>query len=87
MRHPEDFGPEGKCFRKGHELFFADEKRGRPAIHNPPPKFDPCAGCAVLEDCAAWAVAREAHGFWGGLSASERVRLRAEQGVNVRRWA
>ena len=37
-----------------------------------------CRGCLVLEDCRSWAVAQgsELVGVWGGLSTSERRRLR-----------
>lgn len=32
-----------------------------------------CAGCPVLEQCRAWALAtREPHGMWGGLSEHQR---------------
>lgn len=42
-----------------------------------------CAGCLVVDECRAWALAQheagvDLHGVWAGLSAPERRRLVAE---------
>lgn len=39
-----------------------------------------CAGCEVLELCRNYAIPNERHGFWGGLTAGARRRIR--EGVN-----
>jgi len=35
-----------------------------------------CQGCPILEDCREYAFEHEVHGFWGGLTATERRNLR-----------
>lgn len=36
-----------------------------------------CQGCPVLDECREYSVMHENAGFWGGLTMSERHRLRA----------
>ena len=35
-----------------------------------------CRDCPILEDCREYALEHEVHGFWGGLTATERQKLR-----------
>ncbi|WP_366139797.1 WhiB family transcriptional regulator [uncultured Modestobacter sp.] len=43
-----------------------------------------CAGCPVLAECRAYAVAaREPHGVWGGLTWSDRRRLAVRRRAEV----
>jgi len=35
-----------------------------------------CQECPIYGDCLEYAVEHEHHGFWGGLTATERKRLR-----------
>lgn len=42
---------------------------------------DMCSGCPVLRKCAAYGIARERYGIWGGLSESARQRIRVETGM------
>jgi sulfatase maturation enzyme AslB (radical SAM superfamily) len=38
-----------------------------------------CRACPVLAACREWAIEHEEEGFWGGMSASERRRERAQR--------
>jgi WhiB family transcriptional regulator, redox-sensing transcriptional regulator len=44
-----------------------------------------CAGCPLLEACSAWAVEHEEFGFWAGMTAPERERIRRERGLTLHR--
>ncbi len=35
-----------------------------------------CGGCEIKSECAEFAIKHEMHGFWGGLSPSDRVEIR-----------
>lgn len=35
-----------------------------------------CSSCEVIDTCREYAVARNVHGIWGGLTERERLRLR-----------
>lgn len=69
------------CRRVDAERFFndetgrrADQRRREAAAKRV------CRHCPVVEDCLAHAIQTEAHGVWGGLTASERMELRAAGG-------
>lgn len=36
-----------------------------------------CDGCPILAECREYAIEHESHGFWGGLTVTERQALRA----------
>lgn len=35
-----------------------------------------CAGCEIKSECAEFAIKHEMHGFWGGLTPSDRIEIR-----------
>mgnify|MGYP001553751279 FL=1 len=37
-----------------------------------------CRDCPIFEDCREYAFEHEVHGFWGGLTATERRNLRSQ---------
>ena len=37
-----------------------------------------CSSCPILEECLEYAMEHEFHGFWGGLTATERRNLRSQ---------
>lgn len=41
-----------------------------------------CDRCEVREPCLEWALRHELHGIWGGVSAGERVKMRARLGIS-----
>lgn len=43
-----------------------------------------CNDCAIKGPCAEYAIAHEIEGFWGGLTPSERMRLRRRQKMRAR---
>jgi hypothetical protein len=43
-----------------------------------------CAECPMREPCAEYAIWFEALGYWGGLSPSDRRRLRQQRGITIR---
>lgn len=40
-----------------------------------------CSNCHLLNECAEYAIRHEAHGWWGGLSARERLQIRSSRGI------
>lgn len=70
------------CHDKPVEWFFP-EGRGR---HSVPEARQLCAGCPVAADCLEFALAVPSMvGFWGGTTAEERKRIRAERRQETRR--
>lgn len=75
---PEEWQMRAACRGPQAAVFFPpmlperrDEKRFREASAKAI-----CAGCPVVEECLAYALAiREQHGIWGGLSEKERRAL------------
>jgi hypothetical protein len=43
-----------------------------------------CEWCPMREPCGEWAIWFEDHGFWAGLSASDRRRIRKKRGITIR---
>lgn len=39
-----------------------------------------CVTCPHIDDCAEWGIQKETHGFWGGLTAEERVSVYRKRG-------
>ena len=68
----------GACRGANPELFFhPDGKRGPGHRRREQAAAAICRGCPVVADCRAHALASpEPHGFWGGLSESEREAIR-----------
>lgn len=67
-----DWRDEAACLGMNPDLFFPDQgDYGHEARKV-------CAGCPVLESCRSWAIVNERgrEGIWGGLSGSERQRVR-----------
>ena len=40
-----------------------------------------CRGCPSRQPCAEWAIHHEEHGWWGGLSPTERSQIRSRRGL------
>ena len=43
-----------------------------------------CSTCPVIAECLAHALDHEAWGVWGGTTPNERVRLRKQEGIDLR---
>lgn len=71
-----DWRADGVCRQVGGEVFYPEKgdsvsTRAAKSV---------CMGCPVLVDCREYALeAREPFGIWGGMSARDRRRLRAER--------
>jgi WhiB family redox-sensing transcriptional regulator len=44
-----------------------------------------CDSCPVLEQCRDHALRHELYGFWGGMNADQRQRMRRELGIVLER--
>ena len=44
--------------------------------HPPRTVLEACAACDVQPECLEWGLTRETYGVWGGLTESQRVKLR-----------
>ena len=40
-----------------------------------------CNNCPIKSECANYAIHNEQHGFWGGLSPSERAEIRKRKNI------
>lgn len=68
------------CRRVDAERFFHDDsiaRKDRPRLERAAKRV--CGRCPVREFCLEHALLSEAHGVWGGLTASERTALRHDR--------
>ena len=42
-----------------------------------------CLTCPALQDCKEWAIKHERYGFWGGMTAMERISERRVRGIQL----
>jgi WhiB family redox-sensing transcriptional regulator len=75
----------GACRAEDTALFFHPEgERGPRKLARETAAKAVCAGCPVIAECAAHALAsREPYGVWGGLSESEREEILADRTVGA----
>jgi len=67
----------GECRSHPVELFFPDDMRGREHAAVEQRAKTICHGCPVLQSCRQHAIHYpENYGIWGGLSPTDRTRLR-----------
>ncbi len=80
-----DWQMHGSCRDLDSALFFHPEgERGPSRERRENEAKAVCAGCAVVRECRAHALAvREPYGVWGGLSESERNQLLAGGGTDL----
>lgn len=43
-----------------------------------------CEWCPMREPCAEWGLHYETDGYWGGLSPTERRRIRRKRGISLK---
>jgi hypothetical protein len=61
--------------------FFDHESEKRLPI--PREAFEACRNCPVLLSCREYAIKHEGYGFWGGLTAKERKKIRDQRGIQL----
>lgn len=57
--------------------FFDGPPAGMPVV------LAACQACPLAGPCAEWALQHEEYGVWGGLYASQRVRMRQQLGITL----
>lgn len=81
MKYPKFTGDE-PCTQVGAEHFFLPE--GQPGWMNLDRMRALCGSCVMQADCLEWAVQHEHHGFWGGTTEHERVKIRKARNILLR---
>ena len=83
MREPR-FYENPSCAETGGDLFFP-EKEGQPFgnIEIAMAKRI-CLSCPHQTECSEWGINKELHGIWGGLTESDRRRVRKQRNIRVR---
>ena len=83
MREPR-FYESPSCAQIGGDLFFP-EKEGQ-AFGNIEIAMAKriCLSCPHQTECAQWGIKKEIHGIWGGLTESDRRRVRKEKNILLR---
>ncbi|MER6917085.1 WhiB family transcriptional regulator [Streptomyces sp. NPDC000594] len=82
-----DWRHNAVCREEDPELFFPIGTTG-PALLQIDEAKAVCRRCPVMEQCLQWALeADQEHGVWGGLSESERRRMRRRAARNRSRAA
>lgn len=70
---------EPLCAEIGPDLYYLEEIDGR--LQAPYTEYlmakALCMQCKHLVDCREWGIENEQHGMWGGLSASERRKVKS----------
>lgn len=70
---------QAACTGADTEAFY-EEKAGTAREINPTLRRI-CGGCPIINDCAAFAIKHERHGFWGGLTPTERAQMRKKSSI------
>lgn len=66
---------KGQDLNDYYDLPYSEHKIKYPAMSKL------CADCPILEDCYAWAIRHEKHGFWAGLSGKARAEIRRQNRI------
>ena len=76
--YPRFTGSE-PCLSTDPEAFFPTDLLIGQAVR---PLRRICGKCPLINECADWAIRHESHGFWGGMTPSERQRYRKKYGIS-----
>ncbi|HET7629801.1 MAG TPA: WhiB family transcriptional regulator [Candidatus Saccharimonadales bacterium] len=77
---PQLWPEDGECFRQADpELFFPAGEKGSINQSQIEEAKSYCRRCSMADYCLQWAMAKEDHGVWGGMSADERKALKRRQ--------
>lgn len=74
------------CVEVGTEVFFIEDKdesfgRSKQSDYDYAKKV--CKSCLHIKECASWAIKKERHGLWGGLTPSERKAIRRKRNIVI----
>jgi hypothetical protein len=70
----------GACAGKPVSWFYPDT-RNKGITRNARIALETCRGCAVVYECAEYALKWELHGIWGGLTELQRKVIRYQRGI------
>lgn len=79
--YPKWTGSE-PCMSSDPEFFYPDDPNE--AVYRSRTVKRICDGCPTREPCGEWGILHETYGFWGGLSPSDRSRIRKRLGIVVK---
>jgi hypothetical protein len=71
------------CAEVGSDLFYP-ERDDTDMVHTKV-TISICKVCPHLAECAEWGIQRERYGIWGGISSSDRNRIRKLRGITLPR--
>ncbi|HET8690216.1 MAG TPA: WhiB family transcriptional regulator [Candidatus Saccharimonadales bacterium] len=85
---PHLWPEEGKCYEQADpELFFPAGEKSKEHRSQIEEAKSYCRRCDMAELCLAWAMAKEDHGVWGGMSANERRAVKRRNSARKSRAA
>lgn len=70
---------DGACLDSDPDLFFPETEGKKLPKETIRLATDICDTCSVKAECREWAIENEDHGIWGGLTATERTKIRKER--------
>ncbi|MEZ5374813.1 MAG: WhiB family transcriptional regulator [Microthrixaceae bacterium] len=73
---PPAWQADAACRQMDTRLFYIGQGESIP-----PECVEACRRCPVFDDCRAWAIKYELHGFWAGTSGRDRARIRKTMGI------
>jgi hypothetical protein len=83
MREPHQF-EFPLCAEVGGDLFFPDrENEGKLVRLGIKSAKSICHSCQHIVECAEWGIRKETHGIWGGLTDSDRRKIRKERRITL----
>ena len=77
MREPREYEAP-LCAEVGGDIWFPEDKYDKANILN---AVRTCGECKHQLECAEWGIRNERFGIWGGLTASQRVRIRRTRNI------
>ena len=83
MREPHEFEVP-LCAQVGGDLFFPDkENEGKLVRLSIASAKSICRSCQHITECAEWGIHKERYGIWGGLTDSDRRRIRRQRRITL----
>ena len=80
MREPR-FYENPSCAEIGGDLFFPEKENQYFGNIEIAMAKKICLACPHQTECANWGINKEVHGIWGGLTESDRRRLRKQNNI------
>lgn len=79
--NPLNFNDGARCREIGGDMWFPEP--GVATGYAVDWAIQICKSCPLQQPCAEWGIKHELHGIWGGLTHTDRMKIRRERGITI----